>query len=44
MDTVGEGEEGTKAESSPETYTLPYMEQRASGNLLYDSGSPTGAL
>ena len=40
----GEGEEGTKGESSLETYALPYIRQRAGGNLLHDSGSPTGAL
>ena len=27
-------------ESSMETYTLPYINQRAHGNLLYDSGNP----
>ena len=38
-DTVGEGEGGTNGESSTETYMLPYVKQRASRNLLYDTGS-----
>ena len=29
----------TKGESSMETYTVPYVKQIASGNLLNDSGS-----
>ena len=33
-DTVREGEGGTDGESSLETYTLPYVKQTASGNLL----------
>ena len=33
------GEGGTNGESSMETYTLSYVKQIASGNLLYDSGS-----
>ena len=37
--TVGEEEGGTNGESSTETYMLPYVKQRASGNLLYDTGS-----
>ena len=37
----GEEEEcGKNGESSMETYTLPYVNQRANGNLLYDSGNP----
>ena len=35
---MGWGEEGrTNGESSMEIYTLPYVKQIASGNLLYDS-------
>ena len=34
----GNTEGGTNGESSMETYTLPYVKQIASGNLLYDSG------
>ena len=30
---------GKNGESSMETYTLPYVKQIASGDLLYDSGS-----
>ena len=33
--TVGEGEGGTNSKSNTETYTLPYVKQIASGNLLY---------
>ena len=33
--TAGEGEDGTNTE----TYTLPYVKQIASGNLLYDTGN-----
>ena len=39
VDTVGEGESGRNGESSTEICTLPYIKQRASGNLLYDTGS-----
>ena len=39
MDTVGEGEEEKKRESSIETYTLPYVKQIANGKLLSDAGS-----
>ena len=38
-DTVGEEEGGTNGESNTETYMLPYVKQRASGNLLYETGS-----
>ena len=41
MDTVGEGEGGMNGESNMETYTLPYVKQMASGNLLCDTGSST---
>ena len=41
MDTVGEGEGGMNGESNMETYTLPYVKQIASGNLLCDTGSST---
>ena len=36
VDTVGEGEGRTNGEDSIETYTLPYVKQIASGNLLCD--------
>ena len=35
----GRGEGGTNGESSKETYSLLYVKEPASGNLLYDSGS-----
>ena len=34
MDTAGEGEGGTNGERSTEIYTLPYVNQIASGKLL----------
>ena len=34
----GEEKSGMNGESSMETYTLPYVKQITSGNLLYDSG------
>ena len=37
VDTAGEGEPGMNWKSSVETYTLPYVKQTASGNLLYDA-------
>ena len=37
------GEEGN-GENSMETYTLPYVKEMASGNLLYDSGNSNWAL
>ena len=40
----GEKKGGMTEESGMETYTLPYVKQIASGNLLYDSGTQTGAL
>ena len=42
--TVGEGEGGMIWESSIETYTLPYIIQTASGNLLYDMENPKRVL
>ena len=41
MDTGSreEGEGKTNGESRMEAYTLPYVKQIASGNLLYDSGN-----
>ena len=39
MDTVWEGEDGTNWESGIGTYTLQYVKQTASENLLYDAGS-----
>ena len=38
--TVGKEEGGMIWESSIETYTLPYIEYTASGNLLYDAKNP----
>ena len=40
----GEKKGGMTEESGMETYTLPYVKQIASGNLLYDSRTQTGAL
>ena len=37
-----EGEGGTNGERSVETYTLPYVERIADGNLLYDSELKSG--
>ena len=34
-----EGEGGMNGERSMEAYTLPYAQQMANGNLLYDSGN-----
>ena len=39
---TGSGEEGN-GENSMETYTLPYVKEMASGNLLYDSGNSNQA-
>ena len=36
---LGEGEGEMNGESIMETYTLLYVKEIASGNLLYDSGS-----
>ena len=36
---AGEGEGGTNGASSRETYPLPYVKQRASGNVLCDPGN-----
>ena len=44
VDRVEEGEGETNWESSIGTYTLPYVKQLASGNLLYDTGSPNLVL
>ena len=38
LDTAGEGEGGMNWEDSTETYTLPYVKQRANGKLLYNTG------
>ena len=38
MDTAGEGL-GGRIESNFETYMLPYVKQRASDKLLYNTGS-----
>ena len=43
LDT-GEGEGGMISENSIETYTLPYVKQIASGNLLYDAESSNPVL
>ena len=39
VDPAGGEEGGMNGESGTETYTLPYVKQPASGNLLCDSGS-----
>ena len=44
VDTVGEGDHGTNGEIGIETYTLPYVKQITSGNLLYDTGSSKPVL
>ena len=44
LDTVGEGESGMIWQSSIETYTLPYVKQIVSGNLLCDPGNPKPIL
>ena len=44
VDTVGDGEGGMNWESSTETYTLLYVKQIASGNLLYDRELKPGVL
>ena len=38
LDSVGEGDGGMIWEKSTETYTLPYVKEIASGNLMYDTG------
>ena len=38
------GEGGTNEESGPDTYTLPYLKQRANSKLLYNAGAQAGAL
>ena len=43
-DTVGEGEGGINWESSTETYTLLYVKQTASENLLFEAGSSNPML
>ena len=43
-DTVRECEGRMHWENSKETYTLPYVKQRASENLLCDTGSSASAL
>ena len=37
-------ENGTNWEHSAETYTLPYVKQIVSGNLIYDVGSSNPVL
>ena len=44
VDTVGEGDGGTTWESSVETYSLPYVNYIAGGNLLSDTGSSSPVL
>ena len=44
MDTVGRWEGGTNWENSMETYTLPYVKQRAGRNFLCDTGAQLSAL
>ena len=42
LDTVQERECEMNGESITETYMLPYMKQMASGDLLCDTGNPSG--
>ena len=44
VNTVGEGEGGTKWESSIGIYTLSRVKQTASGNLLHSTGSSAWML
>ena len=44
VETAREGEGGTNGESSIETYTLPYVQYIASGNLLYNAGNSNPVL
>ena len=44
VDKVGEGEGWTNWERSMETYILPYVKQRASGNLLYEAENSNPVL
>ena len=44
LDSVGESEGGMICENSIETYTLPYVKQTASGNLMYDAGNQKSVL
>ena len=44
VNTVGEGEHGTNGEVGIETYTLPYVKQITSGNLLYGTGGSEPVL
>ena len=39
VDIVAEGKSGMNGESSTDIYTLPCVKQRASGKLLYGTGS-----
>ena len=39
-----EGESRMGGESSSETYTLPFVKQRASGKFPYNTGAQPGAL
>ena len=41
---VGEGDGGIIWVSSIEIYTLPYVKQRASENLLYDARNPKSVI
>ena len=38
LDSVGEGEGGMIWEKSTETYTLPSVKYKSSGNLMCDAG------
>ena len=42
--TVGKGDGGIIWESSIEIYTLPYVKQRSSENLLYDTKNPKSVI
>ena len=38
------GQKCNNLKNSIETYTLPYVKQRASGSLIYDTGNPKPKL
>ena len=44
FDTEGKGEGWIIWANGIETYTLPYVKQTASGNLLYGTGNPNPVL
>ena len=44
LDSVGEGEGRMICENNPETYSLSYVKQIASGSLMCDAGHPKPVL